>query len=140
MMKGNILRQQQQQQQQQRRRHFVGTADYFMTFLRGVIARTMMMLHGGSSNHSNSIGSGIACIKIVLILIISIQSFWILYDQNVTSQIYHKPPKVYIKPTETSPLTPFYDEPYDGFAKAFTVWSYPSFPARRWGCHFRVAG
>jgi hypothetical protein len=34
----------------------------------------------------------------------------------------HKIPRVYSKPTESSPLSPFYSDPYNGPVKAFSKW------------------
>lgn len=57
-----------------------------------------------------------------------LQAFWLFYDQHFTSSVKHKLPKVFIKPTESSPLSPFYSEPYNGPARIFTKWKHGDFP------------
>lgn len=66
--------------------------------------------------------SGTGITTQIVLLFVFIQVVWWMYDQNVTSQIKHKVPRPYVPPTESSPLTPFYDEPYIGFARAFPAW------------------
>lgn len=58
-----------------------------------------------------------------VLVLISIQSFWYLYDRIITSQIYHKPPKFFPKPTESSPVAPYYNEEYVGYSRIFPIWS-----------------
>ena len=60
----------------------------------------------------------------VILLVIMLQAFWLLYDQQITKAVTHKLPKVYEKPTNDSPLSPFYSEPYDGPARAFPKYKY----------------
>ena len=60
----------------------------------------------------------------VVFLVMGIQCIWWLYDRNIMSQVHHKPPKIYPKPTESSPLTPYYLNTYTGPFRQFSVqWS-----------------
>jgi hypothetical protein len=54
--------------------------------------------------------------------------FWLFYDQNFTKTAIHKLPRVYSKPTESSPLSPFYTEPYKGPVRTFQKWQQTDFP------------
>lgn len=64
----------------------------------------------------------------VICLVIWLQSLWFFYDENVTKAIKHKIPKIYPKPTESSPLAPFYSDPYTGYARIFPEWDQNEFP------------
>ena len=67
--------------------------------------------------------------RIIIIFLMGwIQCFWWCFDAYVTHTIPHPVPKPRIRPTESSPLTPFYHEPYLGPTKAFPRWSHPTFP------------
>ncbi|KAL3944585.1 MAG: hypothetical protein SGBAC_001351 [Bacillariaceae sp.] len=46
----------------------------------------------------------------------------------MTKAIKHKIPKIYPKPTDASPLSPFYSDPYTGYARAFPKWDQAQFP------------
>jgi hypothetical protein len=56
-------------------------------------------------------------------LFLGIQSVWWAYDHMCPTKV--KPPRKPYKPKETDPLTPFYNEPYHGQARAFPVWQKP---------------
>lgn len=67
-------------------------------------------------------------IPLPVLLLIGVQSGWVLYDRHVTSQQYFRPPRPYIPPTESSPLSPFYDDHYNvynGPIRAFPPHSFP---------------
>lgn len=64
----------------------------------------------------------------VIFLVLWLQSVWWIYDQNVTKAMKHKIPKIYPKPTESSPLSPFYSDPYNGYARVFPKWDQNQFP------------
>lgn len=53
-------------------------------------------------------------------LVLLVQLFWWFYDSTVMSQIKYRPPRVYPKPTESDPLTPFYKDIYNGPARVFS--------------------
>lgn len=60
------------------------------------------------------------------VLIVVIQSFWIVFDENVTSQVHHAIPRPYVPPTNSSPVSPFYSAPYDIYNGPTRV--FPKFP------------
>jgi len=55
---------------------------------------------------------------------------WILFDRKVTSQTYFPPPKPYIRPTVSSPLSPFYGPDY----VTFTNGPVRIFPSKSFPC------
>ena len=73
-------------------------------------------------------------IPLPLIIVIGLQMGWILFDRCVTSQIYHPPPRPYIRPTESSPLSPFYGPDYDTFQGPIKV-----FPMKVFPCSHRIS-
>lgn len=62
------------------------------------------------------------------LVVLLVQSLWLFYDEQFTKAAKHKIPRVFSKPTESSPLSPFYEEKYKGYSRAFTKWQYESFP------------
>eukprot|EP00980_Cylindrotheca_fusiformis_P010628 scaffold2366_cov115-Cylindrotheca_fusiformis.AAC.2 len=64
----------------------------------------------------------------IILVAAFVQCIWLLYDQAFTSSVKHKLPKVYPKPTESSPLSPFYSDPYNGPARIFPKWGQAEFP------------
>jgi hypothetical protein len=52
-------------------------------------------------------------------IMLGLQTFWWMYDRKVTSQVQYHVPRPYVQPTESSPLSPFYSEPYTGPSRAF---------------------
>lgn len=69
-------------------------------------------------------------IPLPVIVLALLQLFWLLFDREVTSQIFHPPPRPYIRPNKSSPLSPFYGPDYAS--------SFPSpvriFPTKEFPC------
>jgi Sulfotransferase family len=61
-------------------------------------------------------------------MLILLEAFWITFDRFVTFQVYYPPPRPYIRPTESSPLSPFYGPDYDRFQGPSRVFPTKAFP------------
>ncbi len=68
-------------------------------------------------------------VPLPILVLLGVQCYWVIFDRFVTSQEYFRPPRKYIPPTESSPLSPYYDgadyDTYNGPVRAFPPRPFP---------------